>query len=262
VTVHEAYNSGYLMALSQCELLEKEAGLKDKLKNLALAGLITTSTFGGANKGMRMGMERLTPQSQKVLDHILAKKVNTGDVVDVDRFLAQYAPNVKRVTPREYAGYTVRELKETGEIPKHLSTQKIVNEWMDSPLYKSYEYGVNAKMLPEVGIVSGKRAPKSMIAHEIGHSKQDLKSVREDSAWQILSGKQKNLEQDAWVKAKQIGIPIDKKMEQASLGVYDTKTKGARVGAVGGGAAGAAGGLSLWGLAEILALLKRRKVGS
>jgi len=257
-----AYNEGFRAALYELPLaMEKEAELPKFLKNLLLTGAISGGAVGGAGKLGRYGMTHMSKEPQRELISVLSRKATEGPLVDTREFLRRHAPKVEKATPHDMAVQRIELLKSRGEIPRDYDTQEIAQDWLaTSPLYQGFDEATNASFVPGLGVVAGRQANPTVLAHEIGHSNQPgLNPENSNSFLSTLLGTQKNLEADAWGRARK-NFKIDPEIEDASMAYYQNRHAGAVGGAVAGaGVGGGMAALSLLGLAELAARLKRRR---
>lgn len=263
--LHDSYLQGMHLAIYE---LEKDAGVKDVFKNLLVAGGLLGGTISGALKGAKIGLKTSEPYEQ-VLSKVT--KANTENFVPVSEFLAKYAPKIKRMSPDEYARFTIKDLQNDGKISKSIDVAREASLWQKDPFYKNLEKGNNVLFLQRKDqIVAGDLADPALIARAIGHSKvvKDPKLLASAadgyearSLKNILMGNQYERESKAWEYANQLRYPHSKRVENASIRKFEEKRDRSRAGAASGGAVGFGGsGLGLLGLHALARSVRKKKV--
>ena len=271
----DSYTSGYYAAYDAVGLecsLEKEAGVKDFMKKILLAGVVAGGGAKGAAVGGRFGEAKMTQYATENLNAIMSQKKARGAFVDAAKFVEENMSESRyvRTSPEEMARATIKAMDAAGTLPKKFSTDKMVRDWMTQAPYADIKSGSNAAFNPALGAVTGERTHPSLLAHELlGHGEQaygkDLRRWYDDvyeanSSMGKLKGHKHDYEQDAWNRARKAGFKIDPEVEDASMNYYRSERAGLAGGGVAGAGAGAgATGLGLMGIASLLEKMKRKK---
>jgi len=217
--------------------LEKEAGLKDILKQLALGLSVAGGGVAGGKIGAKAGASNQAKKTYTLIESNLLRSKDKGNFVDTKKFLEDFAPGTKHTLPEDYA--------EKG-----------------TQVYKDLESGMYAGYHPELGVIAGKRADPTVLAHEaIGHGSQAKNMTTEEWNKHVLGtktdlgtfmGKQKDNELDAWTRTIHSGVPLDKGIMDASINNYTMQHKGSQAGGAAGGLGGILSVLGLHGIARRL----------
>jgi hypothetical protein len=186
---------------------------------------------------------------------MLNSRRDAGRFINVDGFIAKYAPTERHAVPTD-DGYEIR---------RRLPTGKIITENSNEPMVADYcecKAGANARYQPGLGVIIGETGDPSILAHELfGHAAQARDFQRQgrpvsanghDSYWSVVFGQEQAFEQDAWDRAKGSGFPVDPAVESASMDTYRDGHLGALYGGLAGSAAGLLGSATLvWSLLRL-----------
>ena len=196
----DSYTSGYYAAYDAVGLecsLEKEAGVKDFMKKILLAGVVAGGGAKGAAVGGRFGEAKMTQYATENLNAIMSQKKARGAFVDAAKFVEENMSESRyvRTSPEEMARATIKAMDAAGTLPKKFSTDKMVRDWMTQEPYADIKSGLNAAFNPAIGAVTGERTHPSLLAHELmGHGEQaygkDLRRWYEEhfASWWPKSG--------------------------------------------------------------------------
>ena len=202
------------------EGFEKRAGFRDFVKNTLLSGAMVGSIPMGFHVGGTGG---------QVLGGILGSAKFTNLIshaprIDSAKFVNKYAPQM---------GYKpgVAGAAEHFRAAKVNNPEGVAKGFMEASGGSPYHSRLTNK------IIADNMAEPSSLAHELGH--HNIRSNVDPSLMNTLKGGVLKDESNAWQWAKNKGIHVDPKIEDAALSSYT----GSRYGAMGGAAAGSSGGL-------------------